>query len=45
MSSKSEGANYGAVMKVGMRVASNKPPKRSPYGYDEEAEKLKRKKG
>ena len=36
MTTKSNGANYGAVVKIGIRVANNKPPKRRPYGYDKD---------
>lgn len=34
MSTKSNGANYGAVKKIGIRVGNAKPPKRAPYGYE-----------
>ncbi len=40
MSTKSNGANFGAVMKVGMRVSNNKPPKRRPFGYESANERL-----
>lgn len=38
MGSKVSGANYGAIRKIGLMGArlNAKPPKRRPYGYDDD---------